>query len=113
MAGPGAKPVPGAAPRLRADKWLWQARFFKSRALAAEAISAGRCRLNGNPMLKPGHAIAAGDVLTFAQSGRIRVIRVLALGVRRGPAGEAQGLYLDLDAPTASNPGDETSSPLE
>lgn len=113
MAGPGAKPVAGAPPRLRLDKWLWQARFFKTRGLAAEAIGAGRCRLNGNPVTKAGHALGEGDVLTFAQGGRIRVVRVLALGLRRGPATEAQALYLDLDPQTGSNPGDETSSPLE
>lgn len=84
---------------LRIDKWLWQARFFKARGDAATAVQAGSVRLNGQHVLKPGHAIGAGDVLTFAQGGRIRVIRVLQIGLRRGPATEAQGLYEDLDAP--------------
>lgn len=97
MAGPGAKPAPDAQPRLRLDKWLWQARFFKSRGLAADVVESGHCRVNGNRVKKPGHGICIGDVLTFAQAKQIRVIRVLALGLRRGPAAEAQALYLDLD----------------
>ena len=97
MAGPGAKPAPDAQPRLRLDKWLWQARFFKSRVLAADVVESGHCRVNGNRVKKPGHGICIGDVLTFAQTKQIRVIRVLALGLRRGPAAEAQALYLDLD----------------
>lgn len=97
MAGPGARPGP-SEPRLRLDKWLWQARFFKTRDLAAEMVAGGGLRLNGQHCAKPGHGLGAGDVLTFAQGARIRVVRVLALGQRRGPAEEAQGLYLDLEA---------------
>ena len=99
MAGPGAKPDLAAQPRLRLDKWLWQARFFKGRTAAAEMISEGNLRLNSQHCRKPGHAIAVGDVLTFAYGNAIRVIRVRALGHRRGPAPEAQELYDDL-APT-------------
>lgn len=109
MAGPGAKPVVGAPPKLRLDKWLWQARFLKSRSLAAEFIEDGHCRVNGNPVSKPGFSIAVGDVLTFPQGKEIRLIRILALGLRRGPAPEARELYLDL----APKPLDETPSPLE
>lgn len=98
MAGPGGKSGPETA-RLRLDKWLWQARFFKTRDLAAGVVSEGHLRLNGQHCAKPGHGVAPGDVLTFAQGTRIRVIRVLELGTRRGPAEEAQGLYLDLDTP--------------
>jgi ribosome-associated heat shock protein Hsp15 len=87
--------------RLRIDKWLWQARFVKSRSLAAALVEAGHLRVNGQPITKPGREIAPGDTLTFPQGGRIRLIRVTALGLRRGPATEAQGLYLDLDAPAA------------
>lgn len=94
-----------AEDRIRIDKWLWQARFFKTRGLAAEAVSGGRLRLNGAPMAKPGHAVGPGDVLTFAQGGRIRVVRVLAAGARRGPAEEARLLYTDLD------PAPETGVP--
>ena len=83
---------------IRLDKWLWQARFFKTRALAAEIAESGHLRINGQPTRKPGAHVGAGDVLTFPQGARIRVIRILAIGLRRGPATEAQGLYLDLDA---------------
>lgn len=96
MAGPGARGNGDAQPRLRIDKWLWQARFFKSRKLSAELVEAGSCRVNGNRIGKPGHGVAPGDVLTFPQGGRIRVVRVTALGQRRGPATEAQTLYADL-----------------
>ena len=101
MAGPSGKPIPGAARRLRLDKWLWQARFFKSRGLAAEVIEAGHVRVNGTRISRPGRDVTEGDTLTFPQGVRIRVVRVLALGQRRGPAPEAQALYLDLDASAA------------
>lgn len=107
MAGKGAKPNPDVEPKLRLDKWLWQARFFKSRGLSAEMVESGHCRVNGNRVRKPGHAIAGGDVLTFVQAERVRVVRVTALGHRRGPATEAQLLYIDLDPPS------EGASPLE
>jgi ribosome-associated heat shock protein Hsp15 len=86
-----------AAHKLRLDKWLWQARFFKSRGLAAEVIEAGSVRVNGTRVSRPGRDIIAGDTLTFPQGHRIRVVRILALGQRRGPATEAQDLYIDLD----------------
>ena len=87
-----------SGPSLRLDKWLWQARFFKTRGLATDTVADGRVRINGQPTAKPAQPIRAGDTLTFAQGNRIRVIRVLALSIRRGPASEAQALYLDLDA---------------
>ncbi|MFC3085682.1 RNA-binding S4 domain-containing protein [Tabrizicola soli] len=104
MAGPSGKPNPSAAPGLRLDKWLWQARFFKSRGLAAEMIESGSVRVNGTRVTRPGRDVGAGDVLTFAQGNRIRVVRILALGQRRGPAGEAQALYLDLEPPATPEP---------
>ena len=104
MAGKGARPSPDAQPGLRLDKWLWQARFYKDRALAAQQIEKGRIRINGQRTNKPGHAVRTGDVLTFAQGDAIRVIRVLQLGVRRGPATEAQGLYADVGAEKAAPP---------
>lgn len=102
MAGPGGKPDP--TPRLRIDKWLWQARFFKSRSLAAAAVEEGRVRVNGQPISRPGRDITPGDTLTFPQGSRIRLIRITALGHRRGPAPEAQALYLDLDAAATPDP---------
>lgn len=83
--------------KLRLDKWLWQARFFKSRTLAAELVHGSHLRLNGQRVTKPGATVVSGDTLTFPQGDRIRLIRVLDIGLRRGPATEAQRLYLDLD----------------
>lgn len=84
---------------LRVDKWLWFARLFKSRTLAAALCQSGRLRINGVPVQKAHQALKAGDVLTFPKADYIRVIRVIALGSRRGPAPEAQSLYEDLDPP--------------
>ena len=104
MAGAGGKVQPAttplAAPKLRLDKWLCFARFFKSRELASALIEEGHLRLNGQPCAKPAHGVCVGDVLTFVQGGRVRVIRVLALAQRRGPAEAAKLLYLDLDQST-------------
>lgn len=103
-----SRPEDGAeGNRLRIDKWLWQARFFKTRAIAADLVSAGRVRRNGARMTKPGTQVAPGDTLTFPQGSRIRVVRVIATGIRRGPPVEAQALYDDL----ASTEG--TPPPLE
>jgi ribosome-associated heat shock protein Hsp15 len=83
--------------KIRIDKWLWQARFFKTRSLAAGLAGSGRLRINSEHVLKPAQTVRPGDVLTFPQGNRIRVIRVELLGHRRGPAPEAQSLYTDLD----------------
>jgi ribosome-associated heat shock protein Hsp15 len=98
LAGPGGKPDP--TPRLRIDKWLWQARFFRARSLAASAVEEGHFRINGQPTTKPGREVTIGDTLTFPLGGRIRLVRITALGHRRGPATEAQTLYLDLESKT-------------
>lgn len=82
--------------RLRIDKWLWQARFFKTRGLATEMVAGGKVRLNGQRIDKPAREIGPGDVLTVPQGDRVRVVRVLGLPERRGPATEAQALYEDL-----------------
>lgn len=84
---------------MRADKWLWHARFFKTRGLATKLIAAGHLRVNSDKVSKPSFGIGAGDVLTFPQGRQVRVIRILALSTRRGPAPEAQALYDDLDPP--------------
>lgn len=85
--------------RLRLDKWLWYARFYKTRSLAAKACAAHRLRINGEVVSKSHATVKPGDVLTFPLRSDIRVIEVLALGRRRGPAPEAQGLYDDLSPP--------------
>jgi len=101
--------VPPAAPEapratMRADKWLWHARFFKTRALAAKVIAGGHLRVNGDKVHKTARAVGPGDVLTFPQARRIRVVKVRALSERRGPAVEAQALYDDLTPPADSPP---------
>jgi ribosome-associated heat shock protein Hsp15 len=80
----------------RLDKWLWCARFFKTRALAATLSAAGRFRVNRMVVAKAHYAVRVGDVLTFPQGRDIRVVRILALSDRRGPASEARLLYADL-----------------
>jgi ribosome-associated heat shock protein Hsp15 len=80
----------------RVDKYLWYARFFKSRTLAAAIVSEGRVRINGERCEKPSAAVKLGDVLTFPAGPRVRVIKVLNAGERRGPASEARTLYEDL-----------------
>ncbi len=92
------------AESLRVDKWLWYARFFKSRTLATRLCASRRLRVNGTIVTKPHHALKAGDVLTFPLGRHIRVIRVSALGARRGPATEARTLYEDLEPPPARTP---------
>lgn len=82
--------------KIRIDKWLWQARFFKTRSLASKQISAGHVRLNGTKISKPAQMVAPDDVLTFTQGRQVRVVRVQAIGTRRGPAPEAQALYFDM-----------------
>ena len=88
-----------AQPGLRIDKWLWQARFFKTRSLAAKLVQSGKLRLNGNLISKPARTVSTGDVLTFPKMLETKVIEVRDLGTRRGPAWEAQMLYRDLAPP--------------
>jgi ribosome-associated heat shock protein Hsp15 len=83
----------------RLDKWLWFARFAKTRTLAATIAVEGRLRLNGTIVAKAAQPVRVGDVLTFALGQRVKVVRVLALGARRGPPAEARLLYDDLSPP--------------
>jgi ribosome-associated heat shock protein Hsp15 len=108
LAGPSAKPNSSSAisapQKLRLDKWLFVARFFKSREIAHSVVAEGHVRVNGQPCGKPAHGVAAGDVLTFVQGGRVRLIRIAALGAKRGPASDAALLYVDLDAGRTTAP---------
>ena len=83
---------------MRLDKWLWHARFFKSRTLAARYVGKARCRLDGRVTDKPHALVAPGMVLTFAHGARVRVVRIVALGERRGPPVEARALYDEIDS---------------
>jgi ribosome-associated heat shock protein Hsp15 len=86
--------------RIRLDKWLWHARFVKTRTLAAK-ICADGVRIDGVRVEKPGIGVRPGQVLTFTLGRHVRVIELVAVGVRRGPADEARMLYRDLAPPTA------------
>ena len=85
--------------KIRLDKWLWYARFFKTRGLSAKQVGAGHVRVNSEKVAKPAHSVGVGDVLTFSQGRDVRVVRIVAVGERRGPAPEAQALYDDLSPP--------------
>lgn len=121
--GPVPAPRNAADPAtIRLDKWLWHARFAKTRTLAAAQVASGRVRLNGTRVVKPGHILRPGDVLTLPLGPQIAVVRVLACGTRRGPEPEARTLYADLtqgpDDLPAADPNHETSglsgpAPLE
>ena len=81
----------------RIDVWLWRARFFKTRAGAQRFVEEGRVRLTRagqeNRLDKPSRAVRTEDILVFALGTRLVAVQILALGERRGPASEAQGLY--------------------
>ena len=94
-----------ARPTIRLDKWLWYARFFKTRGLASRVVAGGHVRVNSDRAAKPAVAVGPGDTLTFPQGRRIRVVRILDIGTRRGPAPEAQALYDDLTPPEAPPEG--------
>ena len=83
--------------RQRLDKWLWFARFAKTRTLAAKMVTSGYVRLNGQRTDNAAKAVAVGDVVTIALPQATLVVRIEGLGQRRGPAPEARLLYLDLN----------------
>ena len=93
-----------SGPSLRLDKWLWHARFCRTRVLAAALASAGKVRIAGAAVFKAHHAVKPGDVLTFPLGPHIRTVKVLALGERRGPAPVARLLYEDLAPPRSADP---------
>lgn len=88
--------------RLRIDKWLWFARFAKTRTMAQKLVQSGRVRINRRKSDDPAHPVRVGDVLTVAFDSGVRVLRVLGLGIRRGPAPEARTLYEEILSPSTS-----------
>ena len=82
--------------RQRLDKWLWFARFAKSRTLAAKLVTDGFVRVNGVRAEVAAKAVGIGDVLTIAAPRTTMLVRIEGLGTRRGPAPEARLLYLEL-----------------
>ena len=99
-------PAPNKKTRL--DKWLWHARFFKTRSLAAKIVEGGKVRVNSERVVKPAQSVRPDDVLTFPQAREIRVVRILDIAARRGPASEAQALYQDLTPSRENRPERET-----
>jgi ribosome-associated heat shock protein Hsp15 len=85
---------------IRLDKWLWQARFAKTRSVAAQLCASGKLRVNHEIIGKPHRLVRIGDVLTFPAGGQVRIVKIAALGSRRGPAEEARRLYEDLAPPS-------------
>ncbi len=85
--------------QIRLDKWLWYARFFKTRSLAARECKAHKIRINGTIFAKSSATVKVGDVLTFPKADDVKVVKILVIGERRGPAPEAQTLYEDLTPP--------------
>jgi len=83
----------GAGERQRLDKWLWFARFVKTRSLAAALVRAGHVRINGQRADGPDKPVRPGDVLTIGLARGVLVVEVIDTGTRRGPAPEAQNLY--------------------
>ncbi|GBE43608.1 heat shock protein 15 [bacterium BMS3Bbin10] len=98
---PESKTLPdvSAIGNQRLDKWLWHARVARTRTLSARLVETGKVRVNRAPVRKPGRSVSAGDVLTLTIRGRVRVLKVLACGRRRGPAAQARELYEDLSPP--------------
>jgi len=95
----------------RIDVWLWRARFFKTRSLAARFVETGRARLtrgaSESRIDKPGRGVKPGDGLVFALGDRLIAVRIERLGERRGPPAEARGLYTPLQIPS---PGDQQTA---
>jgi len=89
----------------RIDVWLWRARFFKTRTLAASFVEEGRVRLSRagteTRIDKSSRAVKVGEGIVFAVGGRVVAVRIEALGDRRGPPVEARSLYSSLGAPLA------------
>lgn len=91
--------------KIRVDKWLWHARFFKSRGLASKVVTGGHLRVNEVKVSKASHSVGPGDTLTFPQGDRVRIVRIEKASIRRGPAPEAQTLYEDFTpAPDPEKP---------
>ena len=82
--------------QVRLDKWLWAARFFKTRSVAREAVSGGKVHLNGH-RAKPGRALSLGDELRIQRGEEEFIITIVELSTRRGPAAQARTLYSESD----------------
>lgn len=88
----------------RLDAWLWCARVLRQRTQCAALAASGAIRVNRNPATKPHMPVRPGDILTLPIGGRVRVLEVLSLGLRRGPPEAARLLYREIPEPAASCP---------
>ncbi len=80
----------------RIDRWLWFSRQFKTRTLAAKMVTSGHIRINHKRITKASHLVQVDDTITFVTNKKVKVLKVAAIGARRGPAVEAMTLYHDL-----------------
>jgi len=83
----------------RIDKWLWHARFFKTRSLAQKQVSTGKIRVDREKISNPSRKVAPGNVLTITMERDVKVVEIAAIAQRRGPFSKAQLLYKDLSPP--------------
>lgn len=83
----------------RIDRWLWFARFVKTRALAQRLVVKGKVRINRTKITKPSQTVSPGDVVSMMNRDHIKVVEVIATGTRRGPACEARLLYCEINPP--------------
>ena len=88
----------GSGEKIRLDKWLWHARFCKTRSLAGRLCAAGAIELAGQTVTRPAQTVKPGDIVTLSHGGWRRRVEVLALGQSRGPAPEARLLYREVEA---------------
>lgn len=102
--------VDNASEKLRIDKWLWYARILKTRSLASKFVQSGNVRVNSDKVTSAAHGLKVDDVLTIAINRRVRILKVLVFGTRRGPASEAALLYEDL-TPEDENKGKKARIP--
>jgi ribosome-associated heat shock protein Hsp15 len=94
------------AERQRIDKWLWHARMARTRTAAADLVSAGHVRINGQRVVQAAKAVRIGDVLTIALERDVRLLKIAGIAERRGPFEIARRLYEDLGAATPRQGGD-------
>lgn len=83
----------------RIDKWLWHARFYKTRSIAQKQVSTGKIRVDREKISSPSRKVTTGNVLTITRERDIKIIEILAIADKRGPYSQAQLLYNDMSPP--------------
>lgn len=86
-------------PSQRVDKWLWHARFFKTRSIAQKQVVTGKIRVDSEKISSPSRKVIPGNVLTITRERDIKIIEILGIADKRGPFSQAQLLYNDLSPP--------------